>query len=135
MPCSITRSATLTILVVGNVLASGLHFGDNALRFDDYPEPTWITGPVVVESLWLMITPLLLAGWIAARRGSRWAAATLLWSYGVLSLFVLGHYLYESPTALSLRINFLIGIEAVAAILLIVLVPILLRAPGERPRA
>jgi len=127
MPATFARNAILTTLVAGNVLASGLHFGDNALRFAEYPEPTWITGPIVVDSLWLLITPLLLAGWVAARRGRRWPAATMLWSYGVLSLFVLGHYLYESPSALPLRVNFLIGGEAVAAILLIVLVPFVLR--------
>ena len=49
----------------------------------------------------------------------------VLWLYGVLSLFVLGHYFYASPTELSFRINFLIGMEAVAAALLLLSAPFL----------
>ena len=94
------------------------------LRFRDYPEPMWITGPHVVDALWVVITPLLAAGWWLARHDMRWRAVGVLWLYGVLSMLVLGHYLYASPATLSLRMNFLIVLEAVVAFLLILLAPI-----------
>ena len=50
-------SKGLAILLAINVVASALHFGDNMLRFRDYPEPAWITGPHVIDALWLLITP------------------------------------------------------------------------------
>jgi hypothetical protein len=111
------------MLLAANLVASALHFGDNTLRFSEYPEPPWITGPHVVDALWLLITPLLGVGWYLARRERRWAAVGVLWTFGVLSMFALGHYFYASPLSLSLRINFLILLEASAAALLIVLAP------------
>ncbi len=116
---------TLPILLVANLVASALHFGDNMLRFHEYPEPAWITGPHVVDAVWLLMTPLLAVGWWLARAGVREWAVGVLWLYGALSMFVLGHYFYASPSELSFRINFLIGLEAVAAGLLILFAPVL----------
>lgn len=45
-------------LVLANVAASALHFGDNMLRFHAYPEPAWITSPGVVDALWFAMTPI-----------------------------------------------------------------------------
>ena len=119
------RSPTLlaTLLLV-NLVASTLHFADNMLRFGEYPEPKWIAGPHIVDALWLVVTPLLAAGWWLARREMKWLSVGILWLYGGLSMFVLGHYLYASPTMLTFRINILIGMEAMAALLLILLAPV-----------
>src|SRR3954454_7947111 len=116
---------TLPLLLIANLVASALHFGDNMLRFDDYPEPSWITGPHVVDALWLVMTPLLAVGWWLARGGMRRASGGVLRLYGVLSMFVLGHYFYASPSELPFRINVLIGIEATAAGLLLLFAPFL----------
>lgn len=115
----------LAFLLIANLVASVLHFGDNMLRFHEYPEPSWITGPHVVDGLWLVMTPLLAVGWWLARRGRRLASVCVFWLYGVMSMFVLGHYFYASPSDLPFRINFLIGMEAVAAGLLLLLAPLL----------
>ena len=93
------------------------------LRFDEYPEPKWISGSHVVDALWFVITPLLAAGWWLARRRRKWASVGVLSLYGALSVFVIGHYLYASPSELPFRINFFILAEAVAAGLLILLAP------------
>ena len=100
------------------------------LRFDQYPEPKWITGPHVVDALWLVITPVLAVGWWLARRQMKWASVGVLWLYGVLSMFVLGHYLYASPWELPFRINLLIGGEALAAALLILRSPFSIHDAG-----
>jgi hypothetical protein len=101
-----------------------LHFSHNILRFSQYPEPAWITGPRVVDALWLAMTPLLLLGWILAKQRLRVAALGVLWAYAILSLFVLGHYFYAPPTALPSLANCLIALEATAAAVLLVLAPI-----------
>ena len=119
-----TTHRLLLALLVANLVASALHFGDNMFRFHDYPEPNWITGPHTVDALWLVITPLLALGWWLARRGMRWRSIGVLWLYGALSMLVLGHYLYASPSELPLRINLLIWGEAIAAALLILLAPL-----------
>jgi hypothetical protein len=121
-------SKTLLALLVANLVTSILHFGDNMLRFNQYPEPKWITGGHVVDALWLALTPLLAVGWWLAGRAMKRAAVGILWLYGGLSLFVLGHYFYAPPTALSLRINLLIVGEASAALSLILLAPFAIRS-------
>jgi hypothetical protein len=122
----------LVVLLIANLVASALHFGDNMLRFDEYPEPEWITGPRVVDALWLVMTPLLAVGWWLACRERRRAAVGVFWLYGFASIFVLGHYLYASPWELPFRINFLIGAEAVSAALLILLAPYAIPRRGLR---
>ena len=114
----------LPILLLTNLVASILHFGDNMLRFAEYPEPQWIKGPHVVDGLWVLITPLLALGLFLSRRQNKWAAVVVLWTYGILSLSVLGHYRFASPMDLPFRINLFIGVEAMAAALLIVAAPI-----------
>jgi hypothetical protein len=119
-------------MLIANLAASALHFGDNMLRFDEYPEPNWITGPHVVDALWLLMTPLLAVGWWLARRERKRAAVGVFWLYGFASIFVLGHYLYASPWELPFRINFLIGAEALTALLLILFAPFAIPRRGLR---
>jgi VCBS repeat-containing protein len=57
----------------------------------------------------------------------KWASVGVFWVYGALSLFVLGHYVYASPSDLTLAINTLIIGEAVAASLLVIVAPLLIR--------
>ena len=118
----------LSVVLLVNVAASALHFGDNMIHFHEYPEPRWITGPYVVDGVWFVMTPLLVLGWALAKGGLRLASIAVLWLYGGLSVFVLGHYFYASPFDLSLRINLSIGVEAVAAGFLLVVAPFLV--PG-----
>jgi hypothetical protein len=121
----IRRSSVLKMLVMANLVASILHFGDNMINFHDYPEPTWIPSPHVVDALWFVITPILFLGWWFSSRNAKWTAVSLLWLYGGLSMFVLGHYNFAAPSELSLRINVMIFSEALAALLLIGLAPFL----------
>jgi hypothetical protein len=117
------RSRGLTLLVLANLAVSILHFSDNALHFERYPEPKWITGPHIVAALWVGITGLLALGWWLAQRGRTWPAIAVLWVYGALSAFALGHYLYGSPQDLTSDMNALIIAETAAAVLLMVLAP------------
>jgi hypothetical protein len=102
-------------LVAANFVASILHCGDNMLFFAEYPEPAWITGPHIVDLLWLVATPSLFVGWWLGSRGRMGLAIVAFVIYGAVSLSVLGHYLYASPLELPFRVNFLILAEAVAA--------------------
>lgn len=119
-----TASKSLVALVAANLIASILHFGDNILHFHQYPEPKWISSPHIVDALWFVITPLLLLGWWLARRRHRWPSIAAFWLYGGLSLFVLGHYRFAAPSELSFRINLLIWLEAMTALILILLAPV-----------
>jgi hypothetical protein len=128
----IRRPRLLAALLIGNAIASAAHFADNALRFEHYPEPTWITGPAVVDRLWFAITPLLALAWWLATRNRKWIALGAVATYAVLSLFTLGHYVYASPMELSFSMNALIVLEATFAALLLALAPLAIGARSAR---
>lgn len=116
------RRLPLAALVWMNLVASALHFADNVVHYDAYPEPRWISSGHVVDVLWFAITPLLLAGAWYRARGPAMLGRLLLAAYGVLSFGALGHYFYGSPASMSLRMNALILLEAGAALALLVAV-------------
>jgi len=81
---------------VVNLVASILHFGDNILNFHDYPEPTWIPSPHVVDALWFVITPILFLGWWFSLRNAKWTAISLFWSLRI-NLLICGEALAPHP--------------------------------------
>lgn len=117
------QQRALAILLLTNLLFSAVHFADNMLRFEHYPEPKWITGPHIVGGLWVGITLLLALGWWLAQRERRWQAIGILWVYGALSALSLGHYLYGPPHELTFGMNAMIIASAGAGLLLIVFAP------------
>lgn len=99
--------------------ASALHFFDNVYFFDQYPEPAWLTAPIV-GLLWI---PLAL---LAHRAIDRIYAGRVEYSFVLIHSFVLanwislGHYLFASPLVILPRINFAIALQVLfAAILLL----------------
>lgn len=98
--------------------ASALHFFDNVYFFDQYPEPAWLTPPIV-GSLWI---PLAL---LAHRAVDRIYAGRLEYSYSLVHGFVtanwlsLGHYFFASPADVLPRINFAIGLQVGLATVLL----------------
>jgi hypothetical protein len=113
--------------VGANLIASAAHFADNVRFFDAYPEPAWISDARIVDGLWFVITPILVAGWWLYRRGRTRPGRLLLGLYGVLGSTVLGHYRYGPLLAMSARMHALVWFEAAAAIALLVW------AVGARP--
>lgn len=98
--------------------ASALHFFDNVYFFDQYPEPAWLTAPIV-GLLWI---PLML---LAHRAVDRLHAGRVDYSYSLVHGFVmanwisLGHYLFASPAEVLPRINFAIFLQVGMATLLL----------------
>ena len=122
-----SASRRLNLVVAANLFASTAHFTDNAVRFVLYPEPRWISSPLVVVALWLAITPLLLAGWWLARREHFRLAAGAFGLYSLSSLFVVGHYAYAPVTTIRLSVHITIVANALAALALMLGAPPLLR--------
>ena len=110
------RSRMLLWLLGFNLAASTLHFGDNMLFFESYPEPDWITSPLTVDLLWIVMTFFLASGYWLSRNRPSWPGFVLLVVYVLMSISVFGHYLYAAPSELPFRVNFFIALEAFAAL-------------------
>ena len=99
-------------------LGSVLHYADNLLFFQEYPEPPWINRSMI-DAFWFVMTPLALAGWMAIRRGRPAGGLLLLLVYAVCNLLPLGHYLYAPLHVIGARIQAFIMLEALFAMALI----------------
>ncbi|MBF1800859.1 hypothetical protein [Alloalcanivorax profundimaris] len=94
-----------------------LHFFDNVVFFDQYPEPAWLNAPIVA-ALWI---PLALAAWRASSTVSGDYpdhVYTLIQGFVIGNWLSFGHYLFASPADVLPRINLIIAIQVTLATIL-----------------
>lgn len=106
-------------LLLANVAASVLHYVDNLLFFEQYPEPIWINRSII-DAFWFFMTPLAWFGYRRVQRGSLRSGALVLLGYACCSLLSLGHYRYAPIHEVAHRINAFILLESALACVLIV---------------
>lgn len=97
------------------IVATGFHFADNVLRFEDYPEPDGLT-PGEAVAFWFAQTAFGVAG--AFVRG--WAGRAMLLGYGALGLLGLGHYTLDGAEHMDALMHTTIALEGIAGVALIV---------------
>ncbi len=91
---------TLFWLIVAGIVSTGIHFTDNAIFIEGYPQPDYITVPLIIGT-WIGWTASAIVGYRLYRRDERsWLAHVLLLVYAYAGLSTLGHYLYGSPSEL-----------------------------------
>ena len=92
----------LTALLAVAIAVSVVHYADNFLNFDDFPEPT--SGPApsatVIGVSWFVFTAFGLGALVLFRRGQVAAAAGALAFYSLSGLVGLGHYTVPGAIAM-----------------------------------
>lgn len=91
--------STLRLLLAAAVLSTAVHYTDNFVNVDDFPQPGWVDKPVVVVS-WVLLTAIGLLGYRLYADGRLLPAHALLAVYSYTGLTSLGHYLYGTPEPL-----------------------------------
>lgn len=109
--------AGLQGLLLATFAASVLHYADNLLYFEQYPEPPWIDRSMI-DAFWCLMTPLAWIGYRLLQRGARAAGTAVLFAYVAGNLLSLGHYRYAPLCSIGLRINTFILLESLLALLL-----------------
>ena len=99
------------ILIGLTLIASAVHFADNAFRLDLYPGPAWLTRNVVLTAWIAMLFAACLAYWINTR--------IALITYGVLGFGGFAHYVMPQARSMPTRCTLTIGAEATSSALLI----------------
>lgn len=91
----------LWLLAIG-VLVSVVHYVDNVVNFDSYPQADGGLAPSrgVIAASWFVFTALAYAVWWLLRRGRRRAAAAALLAYSLSGLVGLGHYSVEGAAGM-----------------------------------
>jgi hypothetical protein len=76
------------------VLVSLVHYTDNTVNYDAYPQPTSGPAPArsAVAASWFAFTTFAVAGYVLLRRGRVTAAALCLALYSGSGLIGVGHY-------------------------------------------
>jgi hypothetical protein len=109
----------LLVILLTNLISTGIHYWDNYISFDRYPVPTWITLDGVWIS-WLLLTIVGGLGYWLYCQQKWWLAA-----YICLTIYVSTgastplHYLYAPMSHFMMRMNISIWSDGLAALLLI----------------
>ncbi|MDJ0697423.1 MAG: hypothetical protein QNJ49_17800 [Mastigocoleus sp. MO_167.B18] len=108
----------LLLLVIFNIVSTTLHYTDNAIFVDLYPEPEWFTTAGVFATL-IFMTPFGLLGYWLYRQGLFWWSYLCLGFYSITSVSSPGHYLYPMIIPMSVKMHLLIWCDAIAGLSLI----------------
>ena len=108
-----TRHKVLFWLIVAGIVSTGIHFTDNAIFIEGYPQPDYISVPLIIGT-WIGWTAAAIVGYRLYGRDERsWVAHALLLVYAYAGLSTLGHYLYGSPSELPVWRNLSIVADGV----------------------
>jgi cytochrome b subunit of formate dehydrogenase len=108
-----TRKTILLILLGINVVSTILHYTDNFVHFDKYPQPAWIT-PEGVYISWIVLTLFGIAGYFLYVKNAFWAAYLCLVIYAITGISSSAHYFFPATEVISLKMNVLIWLDAIA---------------------
>lgn len=124
----------LTILLIANLVSTAIHFTDNYLFIDHYPQPVWITAPSVYQS-WIILTLIGAGGYWLYRSGRFWLAYVCFAIYSITGLASPAHYLYGPLSQFSLKMHVFILTDGLLGLsLLLFVVWSALFFEGQRPQ-
>lgn len=103
---------TLFRVLLAGVVLTTVHYTDNYLYFDEYPQPESLRRWQVYAA-WLVLTSVGIAGYRLYERGRTSAAYVCLVVYSYTGLSSLGHYLYGALDEFSLKQHAFILVDGV----------------------
>ncbi|WNZ26527.1 hypothetical protein HJG54_09805 [Leptolyngbya sp. NK1-12] len=115
MNSEIKRQLLLKLLLIACVVSTAIHFTDNYLYIEQYPEPDWIT-PSSVYVSWIIWTVIGIAGYWLYKNQRFWLSYVCLLFYSFCGLDSLGHYLYGAMSEFSLKMHFFIVTDGLAGL-------------------
>jgi hypothetical protein len=121
-------STRLVRVVLGAAIVSSiLHYTDNLVNIEDYPQPQWVN-EAVVPIAWALLTAVGVAGYVLYRRGSYRVAGACWLVYSYTGLSSLAHYSFGPLSDFSVRMHAGILLDGVTgAAVLVVELALLLR--------
>ncbi|WP_206602933.1 DUF6010 family protein [Leptolyngbya ohadii] len=112
------RQLLLKILLTACVVSTAIHFIDNYLYIEQYPQPDWIT-PSSVYVSWIGWTMVGIVGYWLYKNQRFWLAYLCLVFYSFCGLDSLGHYLYGGMSEFSPKMHFFILTDGVVGFALL----------------
>ena len=97
----------LKILLVTCTISTAIHFTDNYLYIEQYPQPEWISASSIYIS-WLVWTVIGVIGYWLYSSQKYWLAYLCLVIYSFCGIDSLGHYFYGAMSDFSVKMHLLI---------------------------
>ena len=107
MNTKVKHERLLKILLITSICSTLIHFTDNYLYFEHYPQPAWIT-PTGVYRSWIIWTIFGIAGYVFYQRERFLLSYVCLTIYSFCGISSLGHYLYGGMSEFSPKMHILI---------------------------
>ena len=136
MNSEVKRNYLLKIFLVASVISTFIHNVDNYLRFDLYPQPSWITPGGVIRS-WIIWTIFGFAGYGLYKNQRFWLSYICLIIYSSCGLSSLAHYLYGGRSEFSSIMHIFIltdGLTGLAVLGFTILSSLFLREQSRNSR-
>jgi len=111
----------LLALLIANGISTILHYIDNFVNYDKYPQPTWIT-PDSIYIAWSVLTIFGVVGYLLYVKDMFLAAYACLGIYSITGISSPGHYFYSAQHVFSGKMHLLIWMDAIAGISLLIFI-------------
>ena len=105
----------LLAILLFSIAITSIHYTDNALFVNDYPEPKWITTSGVFITWGVMTLIAAIAYWLY-RQQYFWFSYLLLGIYSVTGLSSPTHYFYGAMSQFSSKMHLFIWSDAIAGL-------------------
>jgi hypothetical protein len=112
-----------------SVVSTIVHYTDNYIDIEHYPQPEWIDRTVVVVA-WFAFTAFGALGYVLLRRGALLAAGLSFLVYSYTALSSLGHYRYGEFSDFTARMHLMIWLDGLAGLAVLGLATACLVASG-----
>jgi len=119
MNSEIKRQNLLKILLIASIVSTAIHFTDNYLYIEHYPQPDWITPASIVRS-WIIWTVTGIAGYWLYKNQRFWLSYPCLVYYSFCGLSSLAHYLFGSMAEFSAKMHLFIATDALTGLAILV---------------
>jgi hypothetical protein len=129
LPARRMPSARVVTVVLGAALLSSIvHYTDNFVNIEDYPQPHWINH-VVIPAAWIILTGIGAAGLLSFRHERYGLAGLFLLVYSYTGLSSLAHYSFGPLSEFNAKMHIGIWLDGLtgAAVLVLALVLLLRR--------
>lgn len=113
------RQLLLKILLIACIVSTAIHFTDNYLYIEQYPQPDWIT-PSSIYISWSTLTVIGIVGYWLYKSQRFWLAYLCLVFYSFCGLDSLGHYVYGPMSEFSPKMHVFIAMDGVAGLAVLI---------------
>lgn len=105
----------LLAILIFNIVSTSLHYTDNAIFINKYPEPEWITTSGVFIA-WGVMTLISIISYGFYTKQNFWLSYLLLGIYAGTGLSSLAHYFYGELSQFSIKMHAFIWSDAIAGL-------------------